>query len=120
MMCYHCGILGNVEKECPSKEEEGEEEGKINFGSWLKASPLKKGRAMQNREREKEKQWMATMQEREKKKRHEGTNKSDVVRALKFNETKRADFAYTDHGTDGQHSRVGEEKVSISLSQTLL
>lgn len=55
--CYYCGIMGHQEKECHIREEEGHNDDRIanQFGGWLKASPLKGGSRLNDKEREQEK-----------------------------------------------------------------
>lgn len=40
-ICYYCGRVGHVERDCERKEED---EGTYGFGEWMRASPWKASR----------------------------------------------------------------------------
>ncbi|KAJ8423269.1 hypothetical protein Cgig2_022153 [Carnegiea gigantea] len=40
-ICYYCGRLGHIEKDCAEKEHEDEEGAAFNYREWLCASPWK-------------------------------------------------------------------------------
>jgi len=43
-ICYYCGRVGHVEKDCEAKDEDGEGGSTYGFGEWMRASPWKTGK----------------------------------------------------------------------------